>query len=357
MKAVRIHQPGGPEVLTYEDVPSPELKPGHALIDVQVAGVNFADIYSRSGVGSYGAWSPSRAHAAGLPMILGREACGVVSAIGEGITHFKVGDLVAYRGIPGSYAEQAVVPERLLAKVPDGIDPKLGAAAMSQGVTAHYLAFSTYPLKPGDTCLVHAGAGGVGLMLIQMAKMAGAYVYTTVSTGEKAEVAKGAGADEVILYTQVDFEEEIKKATNGRGVDAVYDAVGKTTFEQSCRSVARRGCMVLYGSTQRLSGERGHRCAEEWLYVLHLAQPRRLCGRTGGARLAVGRGLRLGQVRRAQGAHRRDLPVVRRGGGSPPARGALVHGQAPPHPLGCRRNPLVMTLRSGPGCLVFTQEE
>ena len=249
MKAVRIHQPGGPEVLTHEDVPSPELKPGHALIDVQVAGVNFADIYSRSGVGSYGAWSPSRAHAAGLPMILGREACGVVSAIGEGITHFKVGDLVAYRGIPGSYAEQAVVPERLLAKVPDGIDPKLGAAAMSQGVTAHYLAFSTYPLKPGDTCLVHAGAGGVGLMLIQMAKMAGAYVYTTVSTGEKAEVAKGAGADEVILYTQVDFEEEIKKATNGRGVDAVYDAVGKTTFEQSCRSVARRGCMVLYGST------------------------------------------------------------------------------------------------------------
>ena len=241
MKAIRIHKPGGPEVLTYEDAPSPSLKPGHVMIDVEVIGVNFSDIYARSGMGGY--------HPATLPLTLGREACGVISEIGEGITHFQVGDLVAYRGITGAYAEQVVVPEHLVAKVPDGIDARTAVAACSAGQTAHYLAFSTYPLKPGDTCLVHAGAGGTGLMLVQMAKMAGAYVYTTVSTGEKAEVAKGAGADEVILYTQVDFEEEIKKATDGRGVDVVYDAVGKTTFEQSCRSVARRGCMVLYGSS------------------------------------------------------------------------------------------------------------
>ena len=241
MKAVRIHKHGSPEVLTYEDAPSPSLQASHALIDVQVIGVNFSDIYARSGVGN-----PDPAD---LPLTLGREACGVVSAIGEGITHFKVGDVVSYRGITGSYAEQVVVPEHLMARVPDGIDAKMGAAAMSTGLTAHYLAFSTYPLKPGDTCLVHAGAGGTGLMLVQMAKMAGAYVYTTVSTEEKAAVAKEAGADEAILYTKVDFEQEIKKATNGRGVDAVYDAVGKTTFEQSCRSVARRGCMVLYGSS------------------------------------------------------------------------------------------------------------
>ena len=241
MKAVRIHQPGGPEALTYEECPNPIIEAGHVLIDVQVVGVNFSDIYARSGVGGY--------HPSTLPLTLGREACGVISEVGEGITHFKVGDLVAYRGVTGAYAEQVVVPEHLLAKVPDGIDAKIGAAAASTGLTAHYLAFSTYPLKPGDTCLVHAGAGGTGLMLVQMAKMAGAYVYTTVSTEEKAAVAKEAGADEAILYTKVDFEQEIKKATNGRGVDAVYDAVGKTTFEQSCRSVARRGCMVLYGAS------------------------------------------------------------------------------------------------------------
>ena len=239
MKAIRIHEVGGPEVLKYEDCPSPTPGPGQALIDVQSIGVNFADVMARSG-----AIPPS-----GLPMTPGIEGAGTVSAIGDGVTEVNVGDIVAYWGVMGSYAEQVAIPANVLVKIPQGLDASTGAAALVQGMTAHYLAYSTYPLKPGDFALVHAGAGGTGLLLIQMAKRAGAYVFATVSTEEKAALAREAGADKAIIYTREDFEEEVKKATDGRGVQAVYDSVGKTTFDKSLNCLARRGCLALYGQS------------------------------------------------------------------------------------------------------------
>ena len=236
MKAIRIHQPGGADVLQYEDVGDPQPGAGQALVNVQAVGINFADIYARNG-----------ANPANLPAILGQEAAGVVEAVGDGVTEVAVGDTVAYCGIPGAYAEKQAVPSGRLVKMPDGIDARMGAAAMLQGMTAHYLVYSTYPLKPGDSCLVHAGAGGVGLLLIQMAKHLGAQVITTVSTEAKAQLASGAGADVVINYTQQDFEEETMKATDGKGVNVAYDSVGKDTFHKSLGCTSRRGFLVLYG--------------------------------------------------------------------------------------------------------------
>ena len=174
---------------------------------------------------------------------------GVVSAVGDGADNVKVGDTVAYWGVRGSYAEQAAVPADVLVKIPAGLDAKTGAAVFLQGMTAHYLAFTTYPLKPGDFALVHAGAGGTGLLLIQMAKRAGAYVFATVSTEEKAALAREAGADKAIIYTHEDFEDEVKNATDGLGCQAVYDSVGQTTFEKSLNCLARRGCVALYGQS------------------------------------------------------------------------------------------------------------
>ena len=236
MKAIRMHQPGGAEVLQYEDTNDPQPGAGQALVDVQAVGINFADVYARKG-----------ANPANLPSILGQEAAGVVSAVGEGVTEVAVGDTVAYCGVPGAYAEKQAVPGARLVKMPDGIDARMGAAAMLQGMTAHYLAYSTYPLKPGDSCLVHAGAGGVGLLLIQMAKHLGAQVITTVSTEAKAQLARDAGADVVINYTQQDFEEETMNATDSKGVNVSYDSVGKDTFHKSLGCTARRGFLVLYG--------------------------------------------------------------------------------------------------------------
>ena len=240
MKAIRMHELGGPEVLKYEDCPGPTPGPGQALVELQAIGVNFADVSSRRGGG---APSPS------LPAIPGFEAAGVVRALGEGAGHVQVGDTVAYWGVRGSYAEQVAVPTDVLVKIPGQLDAKTGAAVLLQGMTAHYLAFSTYPLKPGDYALVHAGAGGTGLMLVQMAKRAGAHVFATVSTEEKAELARQAGADQAIIYTREDFEEEVKKATGGQGCQAVYDSVGQTTFEKSVKCLARRGCLALYGQS------------------------------------------------------------------------------------------------------------
>jgi NADPH2:quinone reductase len=237
MKAIRIHETGGPEVLKYEDCPSPTPGAGQALVDVQAIGVNYTDVNTRSGANP----PPS------LPMTPGREAAGVVSAVGEGVTDVKAGDLVVYCGVTGSYAQQVAVPANVLVKIPEGMDARTGAAVLLQGMTAHYLAFSTYPLKQGDSALVHAGAGGTGLLLIQMAKRAGAYVFATVSTEEKAALAREAGADRAIIYTREDFEDEVKKATDGRGCQAVYDSVGKTTFDKSLNCVARLGCLALYG--------------------------------------------------------------------------------------------------------------
>ena len=237
MKAVQLSETGDPEVLQYVDVPEPEPSAGEAIVELNAAGVNYMDVSARTGANN-----PT------LPLIPGGEGSGIVVKLGEGVTEVAVGDRVAYTGAGKSYAEKVSVPSWRLVKVPDGMDIEVGAAAMLQGMTAHYLAHSTYPLKTGDTALVHSGAGGVGLLLIQMAKMAGAEVITTTSTKEKAEMAKRAGADHAILYSEQDVAAEVMKITNDKGVQVVYDAVGKDTFEGSLASLAPRGLMALYGA-------------------------------------------------------------------------------------------------------------
>ncbi len=236
MKAVQVSVAGGPEVLEYVDVPDPEPGEGEALVELNAAGVNYMDVYLRSGANN-----PT------LPIIPGGEGSGVVVKVGPGVSEVGVGDRVAYTGAGRSYAERAVVPSWRLIKVPDDMDIEMGAASMLQGMTAHYLSHSTYPLGPSDTALVHSGAGGVGLLLIQMAKMRGATVITTVSTEEKAALAMQAGADHTVLYTQTDFAEAVKEITGGAGVQVVYDAVGADTFDGGIACLAQRGYMVLYG--------------------------------------------------------------------------------------------------------------
>jgi NADPH2:quinone reductase len=237
MKAVRAHEVGGPEVLSYEEIPSLQPGPGQALVDIKAIGVNYTDVSSRKGTNP----PPS------LPWTPGREAAGVVKAVGEGVTEVSVGDRVAYAMYTGSYAEEAVVPSWLLVPLPDGMEFATGAATMLQAMTAHFLTFGITQINPGDRTLVHAGAGGVGLLLIQMLKKCGAYVFTTVSTNSKAELAREAGADAIINYIQQDFAKEIKSATDGQGVRVVFDAVGQTTFDNSIKSLGRRGYMVFYG--------------------------------------------------------------------------------------------------------------
>ncbi len=238
MKAVRVHTPGGPEVMKLEDVPEPTPKAGEAVVKVDAAGLNYIDVYQRSGL-----------YKLDFPLTLGLEAGGTVTAVGSGVTEVKVGDKVAYTGVAGAYAQYAAVPAARLVTLPAGLSTKQGAAMMLQGMTAHYLACSTYPLKSGDTCLVHAAAGGVGLLLCQIAKMRGARVIGTVSTEEKAKLAREAGADEVILYTKQDFEAEVKRITGGKGCQVVYDSVGKTTFDKGFNCLVPRGMMVLFGQS------------------------------------------------------------------------------------------------------------
>jgi NADPH2:quinone reductase len=237
MKAIRIHQPGGPEVMKYEDLPEPQPGAGQAAVRVSAAGVNFIDIYFRSGQ-----------YKAQLPLTLGLEGAGTVSAVGSGVSDLKPGDRVAWTGVPGAYADVSVIPADRLVKLPDGLSFKDGAAAMLQGMTAHYLVATTYPLKRGDACLVHAAAGGVGLLLCQMAKLRGAMVIGTVSTPDKAELASKAGADHVINYAQQDFVAEVKRVTNGAGVHVVYDGVGVSTFEKGLDCLRPRGMMALFGA-------------------------------------------------------------------------------------------------------------
>ena len=238
MKAIRVHTPGGPEALRLEDVPQPAPGSGEVLVKVEAAGVNFIDVYQRTGH-----------YKVPVPFTLGQEAAGTVAAVGSGVAEPNVGDRIAYTAILGAYAEYAVVPADRVVRLPDGVSAKQGAAAMLQGLTAHYLATTTFPLKSGDACLVHAAAGGVGLLLCQIAKLRGARVLGTVSTREKAALAREAGADEVILYTEQDFEPEVKRLTSGAGLQVVYDSVGKTTFEKGLNCLARRGMMVLYGQS------------------------------------------------------------------------------------------------------------
>jgi NADPH2:quinone reductase len=238
MHAVRVHSPGGPEAMVYEEVPDPTPGQGEAVVKIEAAGVNFIDVYFRTG------------HYKGVafPLILGQEAAGVVESVGEGVTEVAPGDRVAYTNVHGAYAEKAAVPAARLVKLPEGVTTRQGAAAMLQGMTAHYLSNDTYPLKPGDVCLVHAAAGGVGLLLCQMAKLRGARVLGTVGSEEKAKLALEAGADEMIRYKEQDFVAEARRLTDGKGVSVVYDGIGKDTFERGLDALARRGMMVLFGS-------------------------------------------------------------------------------------------------------------
>ena len=238
MKAIQISETGGPEVLRVTELPIPQPGPGQVLIRVEATGVNFIEIYFRKGT-----------YKASLPLTPGSEAAGTIEELGPGVTGFKAGDLVASTGVLGSYAEYALAPAAQLVKVPEGLTPEQAAAALLQGMTAHYLAYSTFPLKAGDTALIQAGAGGVGLLLTQMATWIGARVITTVSTKEKAELSREAGAAETILYTEQDFEAEVKRLTGGKGVDVVYDSVGKTTFEKSLNCLRPRGLLALFGAS------------------------------------------------------------------------------------------------------------
>jgi NADPH:quinone reductase len=244
MKAIRVHAPGAADVMKLEDVPEPQPKAGEAVVRVDAAGLNYIDVYQRSGH-----------YKLDMPLTLGLEAGGTVTATGPGVTEVKVGDKVAYTGVPGAYAQYAAVPAARLVVLPQGVSTKQGAAIMLQGMTAHYLACSTYPLKKGDSCLIHAAAGGVGLILCQIARLRGAKVIGTVSTEEKAKLAREAGADETILYTKQDFAAEVKRITGGKGLQVVYDSVGKDTWEGSLNCLAPRGLIALFGQSSGPIGQ------------------------------------------------------------------------------------------------------
>jgi NADPH:quinone reductase len=238
MRAMRVHTPGGPDAITEDRIPVPAPGPGEALVRVEFVGVNFIDIYKRSGL-----------YTVPLPSTIGEEGAGTVEAVGEGVTDIRAGDRVAWASIGGACAEYAIVPAARLVPVPREVDSRVAAAVMLQGMTAHYLATTTYPLAEGHRCLVHAAAGGVGLLLVQIAKRRGAHVIGTAGTDEKAELAKGAGADDVIVYTRQDFVDEVRRLTDSRGVHVVYDSVGKTTFLRGFDVIVPRGMMVLFGQS------------------------------------------------------------------------------------------------------------
>jgi NADPH2:quinone reductase len=238
MMAVRLHEAGGPEAFRVERVAVPRPGPGEALVRIDAAGVNFIEVYQRTGL-----------YKVPLPATLGGEGAGEVVEVGAGVEEVRAGERVAWAAGFGAYAEYAVVPAAKLVPLPAGVSARLGAAVMLQGLTAHYLATSTYPLRAGDRCVVHAAAGGVGLLLVQIAKMRGAHVIATVGSDEKAELARGAGADEVIVYTRDDFAAEVRRLTEGRGVQVIYDSVGASTFLRGLDVLAPLGMMVLFGQS------------------------------------------------------------------------------------------------------------
>jgi NADPH:quinone reductase len=238
MKAIQVKTPGGPEALELVDLPVPQPKPNEVLVKLSASGVNFIDVYFREG-----------RYKSVLPFTVGQEGAGVVTAVGSDVTSVNVGDRVAWTGLQGSYAEYAAIAADRVVPIPQGVTDQQAAAAMLQGMTAQYLAHDTYPLKRGETALIHAAAGGVGLLLVQMAHNIGARIIATVSTEEKAKLAREAGADEIILYTQQDFEGDTKRLTDGKGVHVVYDSVGKTTFEKGLNVLRPRGMMVLFGGS------------------------------------------------------------------------------------------------------------
>jgi NADPH:quinone reductase len=238
LNSIRVHKTGGPEVLRIEEVPDPSPGAGELVVNIEAIGVNFIEIYQREGL-----------YTVPRPFTPGSEAAGTVRALGSGVTEFRVGDRVVSQGMRGAYASRAVVQADRAVKIPDGVTTKVAAAAFLQGLTAHYLATATFPLQPGDSCLVHAAAGGVGLLLCQIAKSRGAFVIGTASTPEKLELAREAGADETINYTTRDFAAEAKRMTGDAGVAVVYDSVGRTTFEGSLNALRRRGMLALFGQS------------------------------------------------------------------------------------------------------------
>ena len=237
MKAIRISQYGGAGVLSFEDIDVADPGEGQVRITIEAAGVNFIDTYHRTGL-----------YPLNLPLTLGLEGAGIVNAVGAGVSDLTEGDRVAWKSVEGSYAEQVVADAAEVVKIPSDVATKTAAAVMLQGLTSHYLVNSTYPIRDGDTCLVHAAAGGVGLLLVQMAKMRGARVIGTTSTEEKAALARGAGADDIILYTERDFEAEVLRLTDGQGVEVVYDSVAQATWEKSINCLKPRGYMVFFGN-------------------------------------------------------------------------------------------------------------
>jgi NADPH2:quinone reductase len=278
MRAVQVEAPGGPEVLALVELPEPVPGPGQALVDVTAAGVNFVEIYQRSGI-----------YPRPTPFVLGAEGAGVVRAVGAGVERITPGDRVAWTDAPGSQAESVVVDADRLVVLPEQVSLELGAAVMLQGLTAHYLATSTYPVEAGETVVVHAGAGGVGLLLTQIVKRRGGRVIATVSSAEKEKVSRSAGADEVIRYDQVDFAPEVRRLTGGEGVAAVYDGVGRTTFDGSLASLRPRGYLVLYGGAsgqvppfdlQRLN-QAGSLYVTRPTMVHYIATPEEFLSRTG----------------------------------------------------------------------------
>lgn len=238
MRAVRVHTPGGPEALRVESVSVPTPSVGEALVRIEYAGVNFIDIYKRSGL-----------YRIPLPATIGEEGAGVVESVGDGVGNVRAGDRVAWASVAGAYAELAILPAARLVPIPTNVETRVAAAAMLQGMTAHYLATTTYPLKQGDRCLIHAAAGGVGLLLVQVAKHRGAFVIGTAGSDEKAELARAAGANEVIVYTRQDFVAEVKRITESKGVNVVYDSVGQSTFVKGFDVLVPRGMMVTFGQS------------------------------------------------------------------------------------------------------------
>jgi NADPH:quinone reductase len=238
VKAIQVRAHGGPEVLELVDLPDPRPRPGEAVVRIEAAGINFVEVYQRKGL-----------YKMSLPFTLGSEGAGVVVSVGDGVDGVRIGDRVVSQGFQGAYAELALAPADRLVRIPDGVDTRTAAAAMLQGLTAHYLVMSTFPLSKGDWCLVHAAAGGVGLLLCQIARMLGAHAIGTVSTEEKARLAREAGAEATINYTSQDFPAEVKRLTGGKGVKVVYDSVGATTFQGSLDSLAQRGLLALFGQS------------------------------------------------------------------------------------------------------------
>ena len=317
MKAIQVQKHGGPEVLTFVDAPAPTPKANEAIVKIAAAGVNFIDVYFREG-----------RYPAALPFINGQEAAGTVTEVGADVKSVKPGDRVAYTSVLGSYAEYAAVPADRLVRVPDNLQLEQAAAAMLQGMTAHYLVHTTYPLKKGETALVHAAAGGAGLLIVQMAKQLGARVIGTAGTAEKLRLARDAGADEVINYREQDFEAETKRLTGGKGVDVVYDGVGQTTFDKDFNVLRPRGYLVLFGaSSGPVPPVDPIKLLPEGLAVSYAAQPGPLHRHSRGTGAALLRRTGPGGQRQTQTAHRARLQTAGRRAGPSRSRGPQDVGQ------------------------------